>query len=65
MYNDRESYHLTCRHWAENLDRHRAEIVRRWGEPLFRRFQLYLWSSAAAMERDELTAYRVVLQLRG
>jgi len=65
VYNDRVSYYLTCRHWAENLDRHRAEIVRRWGEQLFRRFQLYLWSSAVAMERDELTAYRVVLQLHG
>lgn len=63
VHNDRESYRLTCQRWAENLERHRAEIARRWGEPLFRRFQLYLWGCVDAMERDAIGAYRVVLRL--
>ena len=63
VHNDRESYRLTCQRWAENLERHRAEIARRWGEPLFRRFQLYLWGCVDAMERDDIGAYRLVLQL--
>jgi cyclopropane-fatty-acyl-phospholipid synthase len=63
VHNDRESYRLTCLRWAENLERHRAEIARRWGEGLFRRFQLYLWGCVDAMERDDIGAYRLVLQL--
>ncbi|HVS30767.1 MAG TPA: class I SAM-dependent methyltransferase, partial [Thermoanaerobaculia bacterium] len=65
VHNDRESYRLTCQRWAENLERHRTEIARRWGERLFRRFQLYLWGCVDAMARDDIGAYRLVLRLRG
>ena len=42
VYNDRHSYFLTCKAWAENLEAARDKIIRRWGEPLYRRFRLYL-----------------------
>lgn len=63
VYNDRHNYFLTCKAWAENLDRARDEIVRRWGETLYRRFRLYLWGSAYAFLSRGMDAYRVVLEL--
>src|SRR5215469_2167058 len=33
--NDRHNYLLTTKHWAENLDGCRAEVVQRWGERLY------------------------------
>jgi len=62
VHNDRYSYYLTCKAWAENFERVRDEIVTRWGEPLYRRFQLYLWGSAHAFLSRGLNAYRVVLE---
>jgi cyclopropane-fatty-acyl-phospholipid synthase len=63
VYNDRHSYYLTCKAWAENLEAARDEIVRRWGEELYRRFRLYLWGSAFAFLNRGMEAYRVVLEL--
>ena len=63
VHNDRRSYELTCRRWAENLERGRDEIVRRWGKPLFRRFQLYLWGCVDVFARGAFGAYRVILEL--
>lgn len=62
VYNDRHSYYLTCKAWAENFERVREEIIKRWGEPLYRRFRLYLWGSAHAFLSRGLNAYRVVLE---
>jgi cyclopropane-fatty-acyl-phospholipid synthase len=62
VHNDRHSYYLTCKAWAENFERVRDEIITRWGEPLYRRFQLYLWGSAHAFLSRGLNAYRVVLE---
>lgn len=62
VYNDRHSYYLTCKAWAENLEAARDEIVRRWGEALYRRFRLYLWGSAFAFLNRGMEAYRVVLE---
>lgn len=62
VYNDRHSYFLTCRAWAQNLEAAREEIVRRWGEALYRRFRLYLWGSAFAFLNRDVEAYRVVLE---
>lgn len=61
--NDRRNYLLTTRHWAENLDRHRDEIVARWGERLYRRFRLYLWGCVHSFSNDDVTAYRLLLEL--
>lgn len=63
VHNDRHSYYLTCKAWAENLEAARDEIIQRWGESLYRRFRLYLWGSAQAFLSRGLEAYRVVLEL--
>src|SRR5262249_27660584 len=63
--NDRRNYLLTTKHWAENLDRHRDEIIARWGERLYRRFRLYLWGCVHAFSTDDVTAYRLLLELPG
>lgn len=62
VHNDRHSYFLTCKAWAENLELARDEIVSRWGEMLYRRFRLYLWGSAYAFLSRGMDAYRVVLE---
>jgi cyclopropane-fatty-acyl-phospholipid synthase len=60
---DRHNYYLTCREWARRLDGARDEIVARWGEPLYRRFRLFLWGSAAGFDTGLVQAYRWVLRL--
>lgn len=62
VHNDRYSYFLTCKAWAENLDAARDEIVSRWGDRLYRSFRLYLWGSAHAFLSHGLEAFRVVLE---
>lgn len=61
--NDRRNYLLTTKHWAENLDRHREIIVSKWGERWYRRFRLYLWGCVHSFSRDDVTAYRMLLEL--
>src|SRR5262249_26620041 len=61
--NDRRNYLLTTKHWAQNLDRHRDMIVARWGERLYRRFRLYLWGSVHSFSTQDMTAYRLLLEL--
>lgn len=60
---DRHNYYLTCREWALRLDAARDEIVHRWGEPIYRRFRLFLWGSAAGFDTGMVQAYRWVLQM--
>ncbi|MDG4824372.1 class I SAM-dependent methyltransferase [Asanoa sp. WMMD1127] len=60
---DRHNYYLTCREWAKRLDERRDEIVARWGEPLYRRFRLFLWGSAAGFDTGLVQAYRWVLKM--
>ncbi|MEV4532936.1 class I SAM-dependent methyltransferase [Asanoa sp. NPDC049518] len=62
---DRHNYYLTCREWAKRLDERRDEIVARWGEPLYRRFRLFLWGSAAGFDTGLVQAYRWVLKMPG
>src|SRR5262249_22166027 len=61
--NDRHNYLLTTKRWAENLDQRRDEIVARWGERLYRRFRLYLWGCVHSFSTDDVTAYRLLLEL--
>ena len=61
--NDRHNYFLTCKKWAENLECKRHEIISCWGEHLYRRFILYLWSAANSFETGALSAHRMILQL--
>jgi cyclopropane-fatty-acyl-phospholipid synthase len=65
VWDDRHNYELTTRAWAEKLDRNREEIERRWGQPLYRKFQLYLWGCVDAFQRDLIQAYRWVLENPG
>ena len=60
---DRHNYYLTCREWGRRLDARREEIVAKWGEPLYRRFRLFLWGSAAGFDTGMVQAYRWVLRL--
>jgi cyclopropane-fatty-acyl-phospholipid synthase len=60
---DRHNYFLTCREWAKRLDSARDEVVRRWGDPLYRRFRIFLWGSAAGFDTGLVQAYRWVLRL--
>jgi cyclopropane-fatty-acyl-phospholipid synthase len=60
---DRHNYYLTCREWARRLDDARDEVVRRWGDPLYRRFRIFLWGSAAGFDTGLVQAYRWVLRL--
>jgi cyclopropane-fatty-acyl-phospholipid synthase len=62
VHDDRHNYFLTCKAWAEKLETSREEIVRRWGDTLYRRFRLYLWGSAHAFQTHGMDAYRVVLE---
>jgi cyclopropane-fatty-acyl-phospholipid synthase len=63
LQNDRHNYFLTCKKWAENLDRVADQVRARWGEHLYRRFSLYLWCSAFAFLEGTLDAHRMILSL--
>lgn len=63
VHEDRWNYFLTCKMWGERLDAAREEVVGRWGEPLYRKFRLFLWGSAAGFATGKILAYRWVLQL--
>src|SRR5262249_9607618 len=63
IQNDRHSYLLTTRHWAMNLDRARDQIVRQYGEALYRRFRPYLWGCVNEFTTRETSAYRMLLEL--
>jgi cyclopropane-fatty-acyl-phospholipid synthase len=63
IVDDRHNYFLTCQRWAQRLDAARDEVVRRFGEPLYRRFRLFLWGSAAGFDTGLVQAYRWVLRL--
>ena len=60
--NDRHSYMLTTKRWAENLESSREEVVRRWGEFAYRQFRLYLWACVHGFSTAKVTAYRLLLE---
>jgi cyclopropane-fatty-acyl-phospholipid synthase len=62
VWNDRHNYYLTTKEWAKRLDNHRKEIEQRWGEKLYKIFQLYLWGSAEGFQSAMIDAYRLVLR---
>jgi cyclopropane-fatty-acyl-phospholipid synthase len=64
LENDRHNYFLTCVKWAEKLEAARDTIVARWGQHLYRRFRLYLWSAANSFQTGTLSAVHMVMQLR-
>lgn len=62
LHNDTHNYFLTLKAWANNLERHKEEIIKRWDESLYRKFQLYFWGCCHGMANNELQAYRIVLR---
>jgi cyclopropane-fatty-acyl-phospholipid synthase len=62
VHDDRHSYFLTFRHWAEKWESNRDAVIAKFGERDFRRFRLYLWASAHRFLTDGLQCYRVVLE---
>jgi cyclopropane-fatty-acyl-phospholipid synthase len=62
VQDDAHNYSLSCRKWAENLERNRHAIIQRWGELLYRRFRLYLWGCAHCFDHGRLGAHRMVLE---
>ncbi len=62
VWDDRHSYYLTARQWSINLEANRASITERFGEELFRKFQIYLWGTADVFKRDVMQAYRWVIR---
>ena len=45
IFNDRYSYFLTFKQWAQNFERNREFVIQRFGEFNYRRFRLYLWGA--------------------
>ncbi len=61
IQNDRHSYYLTFKQWAENLDRNKDAIIREFGDFEFRKFRLYLWGATYEFLSRSLDCYRMVL----
>ena len=63
IQNDRRNYFLTCKKWAENLEAVRDVVIARWGQHLYQRFRLYLWSASNSFDLGTLSALHMVLEL--
>ena len=61
IFNDRHSYFLTFKQWAENLERSKDAIVSEFGDFEYRKFRLYLWGAAYEFLARNLECYRMVL----
>lgn len=64
VWDDRKSYYLTAKHWAQNLEKHKDIAVAKSSEAIFRMFQVYLWGTVDAFSRDRMQAYRLLLRLQ-
>jgi cyclopropane-fatty-acyl-phospholipid synthase len=62
IFNDRYSYFLTFKQWAQNFDRNREFVIQRFGEFNYRRFRLYLWGAAYEFQSRSLDCYRMIIQ---
>ncbi len=63
VWDDRHSYYLTAKHWAQKLEQNRDIVVASGGEKTYRLFQIYLWGTVDVFRRDIMQAYRLVLEL--
>ena len=61
ILNDRHSYYLTFKQWAENLDRNKDAIIGEFGDFEYRKFRLYLWGATYEFLARNLDCYRMVL----
>src|SRR5713226_3086895 len=62
LHNDRHSYYLTLQAWARNLEAAHEELAARFGERVYRLFQIYLWAGARLHRDGGLESYRVLFQ---
>lgn len=65
-HDDRRSYELTCRAWAQNVERQRDYLVTHFGERRYRWLWSYLWMCVYGFRSYEkgLTGTRVVMRRR-
>ena len=61
ILNDRHSYYLTFKQWAENLEKNKDAIIGAFGEFEYRKFRLYLWGATYEFLSRNLDCYRMVL----
>lgn len=61
IMNDRHSYYLTFKQWAENLERNKEAVISQFGDFEYRKFRLYLWGAAYEFLARRLDCYRMVL----
>ena len=61
IQNDRHSYFLTFKQWAENLEKNKENVIRQFGDFEYRRFRLYLWGATYEFLSRNLDFYRMVL----
>ncbi|MEX3010197.1 class I SAM-dependent methyltransferase [Hoeflea sp. TYP-13] len=61
IQNDRHSYYLTFKQWAENLEANKDAIVAEFGDFEYRKFRLYLWGATYEFLSRNLDCYRMVL----
>ena len=61
IHNDRHSYYLTFKQWAENLEQHKDAIISAYGDVEYRKFRLYLWGATYEFQSRNLECYRMVL----
>ncbi len=61
ILNDRHSYYLTFKQWAENLESNKDTIIREFSDFEYRKFRLYLWGATYEFLSRNLDCYRMVL----
>jgi cyclopropane-fatty-acyl-phospholipid synthase len=61
LQNESRDYELTMRHWARRFEERRDFIVERWGDRVYRMFQMYLWGGHHCFRWDTLQAYRMLI----
>lgn len=61
IQNDRHSYYLTFKQWAENLEKNKDAVIRQFGDFEYRKFRLYLWGATYEFLSRNLDCYRLVL----
>lgn len=62
VHDDRHNYYLSLKNWAENFEKNKTKIIKKWGETIYRKFQLYLWGCCHSMMVNDLQAHRIVLR---
>lgn len=61
ILNDRHSYYLTFKQWAENLEKNKDEVIAKFGDFEYRKFRLYLWGATYEFLVRNLDCYRMIL----